>query len=253
MMEAMRKALLAVIAVACAASAMAAEIPVPSAPPMIRGTVTEIKGKRITLLRSIVVDVTNAAIQKRKKNASLEALGPGSRVTVTVAGVGKQAGGVLLGEMVTIDAPDGQVTGTLEARGNGTITVAGQTIGVDGETYVGGFQDAKPVSALAELKADYPVAVDVVAGEKGLVAVSVMAIGPAPATPPIVPSTYTTFSGVVKAVGETSWTVGETKVVVNAKTKIPETLAVGDTAFVAGIKLADGAVLAETIRRKQGS
>ncbi|MFZ2493948.1 MAG: DUF5666 domain-containing protein, partial [Thermoanaerobaculia bacterium] len=59
--------------------------------------------------------------------------------------------------------------------------------------------------------------------------------------------------GVVRAIGETSWTVGETKVVVNAKTKIPEKLAVGDTAIVAGVKLEDGAVLADTIRRKQGS
>ncbi|MFZ2493945.1 MAG: DUF5666 domain-containing protein, partial [Thermoanaerobaculia bacterium] len=42
--------------------------------------------------------------------------------------------------------------------------------------------------------------------------------------------------GVVRAIGETSWTVGETKVVVNAKTKIPEKLAVGDTAIVAGVK-----------------
>ncbi|MFZ2493943.1 MAG: DUF5666 domain-containing protein, partial [Thermoanaerobaculia bacterium] len=235
-MEAIRKALLAVIAVACAVSATAAEIPVPSASPMIRGTITEIKGKRITLLRSIVVDVANAAIQKRKKAVPLESIGVGSRVTVTIAGTSKQAGGVLLGELITVEAPDGQLTGTLEGRGTDTITVAGQTIAVDAGTYIGGFQDAKPLTKLAELKQNYPVAVDLVASDAGLVAVAVMAVGPAPPTPPIVPSTYTSFAGVVRAIGETSWTVGETKVVVNAKTKIPEKLAVGDTAIVAGVK-----------------
>lgn len=227
----------------------AASLVIPAAP-LIRGTVTEIKGKRITVLRSIDLDVTNATIQKRRKTAGLESIGVGSRITVTVAGTSKAAGGVLLAELVEIDGPDGQLTGTLEARADGTITVAGQKVRVDGDTYIGGFQDAVAVGALADLELDYPIAVDVIATDKGLQATAVMAIGPTPAPPPIVPSTYTTLTGVVEAIGERAWTVAGTKVFVTAKTKIPVQLAVGETAIVAGVKQADGSIVADTIRRK---
>jgi hypothetical protein len=61
-----------------------------------------------------------------------------------------------------------------------------------------------------------------------------------------------TITGAVTAIGDEVWTVGTRKVNITLKTTISNAPApqVGDTVDVTGLKLPDGALIADTITRK---
>jgi hypothetical protein len=190
-------------------------------------------------------------VTRRGKSAGSDLLARGARVTVAVSTIRPSRPGVLVADAITIDPADATLSGPLDAAGVSSLTILGQQVAVGADTFFGGFVEGRPVQSVADLKTGWPVEVEIAAGPSGVMATSVIAIGPAPRAPQPPAADHATASGVVSAIADHVWTVGGTKVfVIDNKTVVSGAPGVGDTVTAEGLKTPDGAIIASTVRKQ---
>jgi hypothetical protein len=219
---------------------------------VVRGTITSVNGPVVTLIRNVKVDVSSAVVTRGRQAMTADGLVVGSRILAVISSSASARPGALPAEAITVDPDEGTIIGPLTSLTSTAVTLDGQTIAVDSSTMYDGFYNQKPILSASDIPAGVPVSVEVASGANGLLALEVRVLGPAPAAPPAPPLDEVTITGAVTAIGDEVWTVGTTKVNITLKTTISNAPApqVGDTVDVTGVKLPDGALIADTITRK---
>jgi len=244
----MKRMLIAIAVVALASNAFA---DTPATGAIVRGVVTSVTGPVITVMNNVKIDVSSAAVTRGRQISNAGALVVGSRVLVVISPAPPARPGVLSAEAVSIDPAEGTVIGPLASLTTTSVTLDGQTIGVDSSTMYDGYWNEKPIHAASDIAAGMPVSVEVTSVSNGLQALEVRVLGPAPASPPIPPLDETTITGAVTSIGADVWTVGTTKINITLKTTIGTPAPkVGDNVAVTGVKLPDGALIADMITVK---
>lgn len=219
---------------------------------VVRGTITSVSGPIVTLMRNVKVDVSSAVITRGRQAATADGLVVGSRILAVISSSPSTHPGVLPAEAISIDPDEGTIIGPLTSLTSTAVTLDNQTIAVDSSTMYDGFYNQKPVLAAADIPAGVPVSVEVASSANGLLALEVRVLGPQPPAPPVPAPDQVTLTGTVTAIGDQVWTVGTTTVNITQKTTISTAPVpkVGDTVDVTGVKLPDGALIADTITRK---
>jgi len=219
---------------------------------VVRGTITSVSGPVVTLMRNVKVDVSSAVITRGRQAMTADGLVVGARILAVISPSPSTRPGVLPAEAISVDPDEGTIIGPLTSLTSTAVTLDGQTVAVDSSTMYDGYYNQKLVLSAAGIPAGVPVSVEVASVANGLVALEVRVLGPAPLAPRVPPLDEATITGTVTAIGDEVWTVGTTKVNITKKTTISAAPApkVGDTVDVTGVKLPDGALIADTITRK---
>ena len=203
-------------------------MPMPVPGGNVTGTVTTISGNLISVMAgAVTIDATGASFNARKQNATIADVKPGVQIIASIRNPEAGPGTMLMASQILIlDTPDGTLSGPIQSidAPTNTITLLGVRIQVP--SGVSGFKPGD--TAIVQIN---------VVGS-ALVAESIIVQPPAP---------NVTFEGDVRSIGATSWTIGETNVLVNAQTKIDPSIKVGDTVHVIGNADATGQITATAI------
>lgn len=241
---------MSLLVVCLAVRSLMADVP-PLLNGQVRGVITDVKGPTITIMHSVDVDTGNARVTRRGNARSVSELRPGTRVTIAIATVKANKPGVLVADTITIDPSEATLSGPLEAASTQSVTVLGQQIRLAEDTFYGGFVDGKALQSPSALKLGYPVDVEIVTSADGPLAFSVTAIGPSPRAPQPPPVNHASVTGVIASINDNVWMVGGTRVfVVDKKTVVTGSPAVGDRIEAEGLKTPDGAIIANTVSKR---
>lgn len=205
----------------------------------ITGTVSASSGSMVTV-SGLVINVADASISSHAGKS----IPAGSRVIISLRSAG-------VASSVIVDPPL-LLSGAVESVRPSSLTVLGTPVSVTGSTTFGGWAGGVQLTKLSDLAQQQAVEVDAATASDGsITALRIWGLGPTPAAPSARPiDTRTQIDGVVQSVDGNVYTIGSTRVITSAQTKVAPGITKGDKVHVVGMKASNKTVLAALIDKR---